>query len=407
VIAPPRPGARSAAEAEALFAEAHRRRRRRRLAGGVACLVLAGLLAAGLLTAWPRHGAGTHPGHLGAAAAPGFTLPPVRVAWVDYNGQLHVGNLATRAQHVVATVDASAADPMIQAGGRLYWADISKDVAPIRDYDIATGKIGYLARGDSVFASADGRHMYIVQTASRLIELPADGIGSPRQLALPSGWHVSGGLGNWSVAGGIVIYSGPADQRLGPTILAAWNPRTGHVKIIGRDLDIIDTYTPPGARYSLLAWTSGGVLGITNISTLASLTVRSPNRYGFTYGGPFSSGAFSPDGKRLAVFLNTTNPHDSYNAPHSVLAIVNTRTGAPRLVPAARLVTTEDVGWARWLPGGNRLIAGAEGGSYAVDAVTLATRPFSFGSPGEDINSSGDINFSATILPASTEAGHG
>ena len=163
----------------------------------------------------------------------------------------------------------------------------------------------------------------------------------------------------------------------------------------------------PGARYSLLAWTSGGVLGITNTSTLASLTVRSPNRYGFTYGGPFSSGAFSPNGKRLAVFLNTTNPQDPYNAPHSVLAIVNTRTGAPRLVPAARLVTTEDVGWARWLPGGNRLIAGAEGGSYAVDAVTLATRPFSFGSPGDDINSSGDINFSATILPASTEAGHG
>jgi hypothetical protein len=167
VIAPPRPGARSAAAAEALFAEAHRRRR---LAGGAACLVLAGLIAAGLMTAWPRHGAGAHHGHLGAAPAPGFTLPPVRVAWVDYSGQLHVGNLATRAQHVVATVDASAADPMIQAGGRLYWADTSQDAAPIRDYDIATGKLGYLAHGDSVFASADGRHMYIVQTASRLIE---------------------------------------------------------------------------------------------------------------------------------------------------------------------------------------------------------------------------------------------
>ena len=405
MIAPPRPGARSAAEAEALFAEAHRRRRRRRLAGGVACLVLAGLIAAGLLTAWPRHGAGTHPGHLGAAAAPGFTLPPVRVAWVDYSGQLHVGNLATRAQHVVATVDAASGDPMIQAGGRLYWADSNMDVAPIRDYDIATGKIGYLARGDSVFASADRLHLYIVQTVTRLIELPADGVGAARQLALPAGWHMSGLLGNWSVAGGIVVYSSAADPARRPVTLAIWSPRTGHVKIIGRDLDIIDTYTPPGARYSLLAWTSADCaqhcpVAITNTSTQGRLTVRSPNRYGFTYGGPFSSGAFSPDGKRLAVFLNTANPQDPYNTPHSVLAIVNIRTGTLRLVPAASLVTTEDVGWARWLPGGNRLIIGAEGGSYAVDAVTLATRPFSFVSNGEDIITSGDINFSAIILTA-------
>ena len=114
----------SAAEAEALFAEARRRRRRRRLAGGVACLLLAGSAAAGLMTAWPRDGAGTHHGHPGAAAprAPGFTLPPARVAWVDYGGQLHIGDLATGAQRVVATVDASPADPMIVAGGRLYWA---------------------------------------------------------------------------------------------------------------------------------------------------------------------------------------------------------------------------------------------------------------------------------------------
>ena len=83
--------------------------------------------------------------------------------------------------------------------------------------------------------------------------------------------------------------------------MGVWTPGTGQVKIIGRDLDITDTYTPPGARYSLLAWSSGCLrrclLGITNTSTLASVTVRSPGRYGFTYGGLFSSGAFSPDGR--------------------------------------------------------------------------------------------------------------
>ena len=82
------------------------------------------------------------------------------------------------------------------------------------------------------------------------------------------------------------------------------------------------------------------------------------------------------------------------------MAIASTRTDALRLVPAVRLVTTEDVGWARWLPGG-RLLAGAESGSYAVNTQTLAARPFSFsGSPGQDITSSGDINFSASVLGA-------
>jgi hypothetical protein len=399
VIAPPGRRPRGLTEAEVLFAEARRRRRRRRLLGGTACLLLAGLVATGLVAAWPRGGA-VIPGVPAAGRAPGVTLPPARVAWVDYSGQLHLGDLATRAQHVVATVDASPADPMILAGGRLYWASASKNVASIRDYDIATGRIGYLARGDSVFASANGRHIYIVQTATTLVELPAAGIGRAHRLTLPVGWQMSGGLGNWSVAGGIVIYSGAPGQRRHPATLAVWTPETGHVKIIGRDRDVIDTYTPRDTSYSLLAWTSHGVLGITNTSTLASLTVRSPRRYGFTYGGLFSSGAFSPDGRRLAVFVNTTNPQDPYATPYSVLGIVNTRTGALRLVHAARLVTTEDVGWARWLPAGNRLIAGAEAGSYAVNAVTLAARPFSFsGSPGQDIEHSGDINFSATVLP--------
>lgn len=391
---------RGAAESEALFAEARRRRRRRRLAGGVACLALAGSVTAGVIAAWPPDGAGTHHEHPGAAAAraPGPTPPPVWVAWVDYGGQLHVGDLATGAQRVVATVGASPADPMIVAAGRLYWVGAGDNAAPIGSYDIATGMIRNLAHGNSVFASADGRHLYITQTGTRLIELPPGGIGAPRQLVLPAGWHMSGLLGNWSVAGGIVVYSSDADPSRHPVTLAVWNPAVGSVKVIGRDLDVIDAYTPPGARYSLLAWTPAGCqqhcpVGITNTSTLANLTVRTPNRYGFTYGGLFTSGAFSPDGTRLAVFLNTTNPQDPSREPVSELAIVDTETGALQLVRAARLGTYEDAGWARWLPGGRWLIAGAESGSYAVDAETLSVRALSF-APGND------INFSATVLPA-------
>ncbi len=397
VIAPPGPGAGRAAEA--LFAEARRRRRRRDLAGLVACLLLAGTAVAGLTRPWPGDDAGIHHGNPGATAAPlaGFTLPPARVGWVDYSGNLHIGNLATGTQKVVAAVDASPADPMIVAGGRLYWANGVGDAAPVREYDIATGKIGYLPRGNSVFASAGGRQLYIARSGTRLVRLPADGAGPPRRLALPAGWHLAGGLGNWSVADGILVYSSDADPAPHPVTVAVWNPVSGTVKTLGRGLDVIDAYTPPGAGYSLLAWTTTGCwqrcpVEITNTSTLARLTIRSPGRYGFTYGGLFTSGAFSPDGTRLAVFLNTTNPRDPDREPISELAIVNTRTGALQLVRDARLGTYEDAGWARWLPGGHRLIAGAEEGSYAVDTSTLSVRALSL-APGND------INFSATVLP--------
>jgi hypothetical protein len=397
VITQPGHRAQSAAEIQALFAAARRRRRRRRTAMGVACLVLSGSAAAGLMAALPRPAAG-HQEEAAAASAPpghGFALPRARVAWVDYGGLMHIGDLATGAERSAATVDASPADPMIVAGGRLYWADIQaagpRADAPIRSYDIATGKIGYLPRGNSVFASADGRHLYIARTSTSLVELPTAGVGAARQLTLPAGWYLSGILGNWSVAGGIVVYSSPATSS--PAADAIWNPETGRVTIIGSDLNVIDTYTPHGGRYSLIAWTSSRFLGVTNTATMASLTIRSPNRWGFTYGGLFTSGAFSPDGAYLVAFLNTTNPQDPSSEPVSEPAVLDTRTGALRLVQAARLGTYEDAAWSRWLPGGHQFIVGAEQGSYAVDAATLAVRTLPF---------AGDsgINFSATIMPA-------
>ncbi|HEY2076924.1 MAG TPA: hypothetical protein VGH53_11350 [Streptosporangiaceae bacterium] len=93
-------------------------------------------------------------------------------------------------------------------------------------------------------------------------------------------------------------------------------------------------------------------------------------------------------------------------ANSSMVAIVSTGTGTVHPVPAARLETQEDAGWILWLPGGNRLLAGALLDSYAVDAQTYGSRPFFFypqkaeaRMPPQNIMDMPGINFSAVLLP--------
>jgi len=74
----------------------------------------------------------------------------------------------------------------------------------IKDFDLATGKMSTVALGESVFLSADGRYLYLVQTQTELLELPAARQSSrPRTLALPVGWRlIWSGI---SVTNGIVV----------------------------------------------------------------------------------------------------------------------------------------------------------------------------------------------------------
>jgi hypothetical protein len=392
---------------EVLFAEARRRRRRRRLVGTAVSLVLAGAAAAGVIAGGGRHGAairtsdGKRPAVAAKSQASRLGLPAVRLAWLD-NGLLMVGDPAAGAFRTGPAVDASTSAPLVFAAGRLYWADSYRDDAPIREYDLATGGVRYLQRGEAVFASIDGRHLYIARSSRVLLELPADGSGRPVVLGTPAGWYMSGLSAGWvpmQAAGGIIVHSRD-DQRKIPARMreGLWNPATGRVRILGAGIDVVGVYTPPGARYSLLAWAPAvrefardDSLRITGTSTGATVVVRSPLHHGFAASG---APAFSPDGKQMAVFVRTARLGSSSGM--SRLAIVDTSTGAVRLVPGTALDTTEDAFWAIWLPGSQRVLAGAVGSAYVVDPRTLAVRPFTF------FGSSTD-GFSAIVLPARRE----
>jgi hypothetical protein len=401
-VADPDAGGGLAERIQALFKEAHRRRQRRRLAYVLIAAVSVIAVVLGLATGWPRdrdqlarHG-DARPTGMGA---PGFTLPPATVAWVDYGGRVHVGDVATLTQHVVATIpDLAGTRWLLQAGGRLYGAESPV----IRQVDIATGAIRRMASGTGVFASPDGRQLYVVQDDTSLLELPASGTGAARRLTLPSSWYVD--PPDQAVAGGVVVVSRPG-RPTRPWNLAVWNPGRGGVRIIGRGggAEVMAAYTPPGARYSLLAWQPAACpsgdcpIEITNTATTATVTFRSPLHHGFTTIGA----AFSPHGTHLAVFARTASLDPLHYG--SELVLLSIGTGAARLVTGMQLDTPEDAGWVLWLPGGTRLLAGALDDSYAVDAATYAARPFFFfpGNSDHDIMDTPDVNFSVTLLAGS------
>jgi hypothetical protein len=392
-----------AAEATALFAAARRRRRRRRAAAALMALALGGA-AVGVLGGWPDHGSP----RFGREAAPGgraagFTLPDAAVAWVDYNGGLHLGDVATKAQRVLATIPSAAGGGpgwLVTAGGLLYVGD--SDV--VREVDLATGTVRRVHSGTRVFASADGRLVYLVQADGGLVELPAGGPGRPLTLRAPEGWSFNPGQ---AVAGGLLVSSQPrqATARLG-----IWSPGSGRVRIIATGaVRSIGAGTAPGGRYSLVAWapadcpwSSDCPIEITNSATLATISVRSPLHHGFASTGV----AFSPSGAELAAWARVVSLGSQCCANASELAIIDASTAAVHLVPTARLETQEDAGWIVWMPGGQRLLAGALSYSYAVDTSTYAARPFFFfpqtadgARADHDIMDTPDINFSAVLVP--------
>jgi hypothetical protein len=403
VLDPPGSSALSPAGActEALFKEAKRRRRRRRLAAAGAILALAALAIAFGVTRAPRLPGPGGPRTGQAGGGPGTGVAPgTSVAWVDYNGRLHIGDLTAGTQHVVATINANPAMPLTQVGGRIYWLDQASTFVPalghrsevIREIDLASGRIRVVGPGQSVFPAADGRHVFVSRTDTSLLEVPVGGTAPPRLLRLPPGWFVPYGQ-SIGVGNGILAQSADRGRITRGSTTGVWNPGSRRVRETGRDRNI-ELASPPGAGATLLAWVPLSCapgqdcrLRITSAQTLSTRTVRSPLRHGFAAGG-----AFSPGGRRLAVFANLTgDPHAA------VLALIDTRTGSLRLVPSARTDMGAPLIWARWLPDGRHLIAGGIDSGYLVDASTMTARPLAFmKGPAHDGE---DVDYSTVVIP--------
>ena len=377
-------------EVRALFREARLRRRRRWLAG-LAVVLLAAVTAAGALI-WVNRPSGQH---AAAGRGPAGTnqagSAAAEAVWVDEASRLHLGVIGVGgllSQRVVGEANA-ASEPLVTAGRRAYWVDPAGAYVPslghwsqvVRMLNLRTGRITVAGAGQTVFLSAAHRYRLMSQTPTSLTQPPVAG-GRPRLLNLPRGWYLPGGDGTaeplagqgLDTANGILVQSRESPG-VGGRRIAVWSPRTGAVTVIGLARAVIDAFTPPGARYSMLAWLPAGcprpgtpppgscLAEITNTASGAVTTVRSPSAGGFAFGG-----AFAPGGRSLAVFVNAPSSRSSR------LALIDPATGTLRVAHTPPMPLGLDYGWARWLPDGDGLIAGTTSGGYLVDAVTLRAR---------------------------------
>jgi hypothetical protein len=400
----------STEEPEALFREARARRTQRWIGGTV--LATAVLIATvGLLVSRPV-GSTAHGRLAQGEETPSPALPApssvARAAWVDYNGDLHIGQLKAGSQRIVTDAGASPTTPLVALGGDIFWVRIGTAPSPantkptVEELDVSSGVVKRVAQGQMIFPSIDSKDLFIVRSGRTLVEMPVRSAGPRRTFAIPSGWYLNAGNGlsnPIAVVDGIMVQSSQGQTGKTPPTVAIWNPGTGAIDRLGPDEGLIGAFTPPGAHYSLLAWVPGSCetnpfcsLLVTNTATRTSVRIRSPLPYGFDVGG-----AFSPNGEQLALFIKT---NAGLYDPATQLAVANTRSGQLRRVPAAAGEIGESVGWVRWIGDSDTLIAGTFSTNYTrynhylVNSRTLGSSLLDF-SDNRDV----DINFSTVVLP--------
>ncbi len=336
-----------------------------------------------------------------------------KVAWSDYQGQLHIGDLNGLGEHVVAQTDADPTASLVALGGGIFWVryenpNPAQTVDPITNptvqrFDVATGTTRTLGPGSQVFAAPDGSRVYVVASAGDLVEYTPGGVPSGHDLRVPTGWALSDSalLGNPApgTANGILVMSAPQQILSYPRTLALWNPDTGRVRTIGKVWKVIGAYTRPGAPSSLVAWTPASCekvrncpIKITDSATLATRSVYSPFGQGFEWGG-----GFSPDGSVLAAFV----PGPFHLSPTARLVLI-TGAGHIRVVPGVSINIGDALAWAEWFPDSSHLIVGGVGSAggvvndnhFVVSTAHRTATPFRFLPNGDQ-----DINFSAVVLP--------
>ena len=167
---------------------------------------------------------------------------------------------------------------------------------------------------------------------------------------------------------------------------------------MGTGFQVIDAVRPPAARGSLLAWVPARCAR----PVLPDQDHQHPRTVHHGGAQP-ASPWFRRWGRLLARWEEAGGVREPERGPSpgsAQPALADTRTGALRLMPGARIQIGAPAAWARWLPDGRHLVAGGLEESHLVDASAMIARPLFFiHDPDHYIEDSQDLNYSAVIVP--------
>jgi hypothetical protein len=179
---------------------------------------------------------------------------------------------------------------------------------------------------------------------------------------IPDGYRISLNFLPKEIDGRILLLRGSLNP---PHALYAWDPKNGKRVRLGDVLFTVDTYQQPGVSAGTLAWVPQDTcrrglrqcaLTISDLSSQdpaknKTRTVDPPSDSNGFIGG----GAFSPDGRTLAAFVEATPTHQG---PAARLVLVDVASGAVRDVRGGQISIGESYGFATWDPTGRWLFFG-------------------------------------------------
>lgn len=217
--------------------------------------------------------------------------------------------------------------------------------------------------GEQVVADASAGAFYVVSGRDVVrygVSMPA---GVDGRWTLPEGWEVPTHSSHSEVLDGRVILE-RTDRSRADHEIAVWTPATGELRPIGRARWVIDATMGPDGTPKV-AWVGadcpvgdGGCdVNITYLDTMENRRAGAPT------GGFIGGGAFSFDGRRLALFL-------SNQAQAAQVAVVDTVTMEVTVLDRAAVSTGESFGSATWTLDNRSVIYHGLGETRVVDVET-------------------------------------
>src|SRR5262249_47498517 len=144
-----------------------------------------------------------------------------------------------------------------------------------------------------------------------------------------------------------------------PRTLSIWNPETDATRELATNVGILGAvHTAPGAHSSLVMYRDAQEhLQIIDTATGRTTPITVNGDAPRTIGG----GAFSPDGKTIAAFLNASTSDVGGVAGGRIaqVMLVDAGTGVGRVIKHQPVEFGEEYAWATWAPDGSRVFFGA------------------------------------------------